>query len=701
MSTIFTVTEPITFWGLAPGVNYYVVHSPSVLQRVLLVSFEEQVHKPKRVRTRKAGIWKTKTVRKPKTRCAKLAILPRAEFEALLDLHLSQDQRRSKLTGETDGMPPWLDKFRGTQFDTEERFQIPRHGQPLSALDYVDDRVIKLQPAIETERLREVLSAPDPDRALNAIARGLSPRINETRFRLWFFLYLAFDYRKWVLLPAWTDGQWDREGSQYASSAPGRPSQKPGMPRAQRLSAEDRAILCDGFLRLCLIGDTWPEVWARVVRKCFNATVVETGGTRKYQIQIADRPIPVLTQFRRCVIQKFGKDEVKAHFIGHHRFRNEEQPFLGSQFDDLTNIGERAHYDSSSIPERPKAFLGNYHLEPIHCVDLVDGRSGQILGIGFSIGSEQGRAYKAALFCAAIPKTKFGQIIGYPIADDDWPGHGLPSALVSDGGPGFSSDVVASYAKWNISPERAPSYQPMSNSTTESKHHRRARREGAPEIRLSQLNAVDITKREAQRVIKKNRSDNVLARSPDRAIEAGVRSPNDLHRYMNERMRSSFIQVQFDDAVRTFLDPIVIQVQRGRLYFIKREYRPEAPRRSDLTRQLANQNGLELRGYALQFAPRHIWVEWLGKLYEVNAVIDGGDPAKFATVPEIEKLAAYRARASGDTQAALPLEVFAAQERFYQETGIEMSAGRTVRGKKKRSKDADDEMRLLKQKEVS
>ena len=171
---------------------------------------------------------------------------------------------------------------------------------------------------------------------------------------------------------------------------------------------------------------------------------------------------------------------------------------------------------------------------------------------------------------------------------------------------------------------------------------------------------------------------------------------------MDERMRSSFIQISFDEAVRAFLVPVDVKVQRGRLYLFKREYRPESPRSSELTRELAHRNGLVLRGYVLDFAPRFMWVEWNGKLHEVEAVVEGNDPVKFASLQEIENIANDRARASGDTQAAVPIETLAAQDKFFKETGIEMSAGRTVRGGKKRpNKDAEDEMRRIRQKESS
>ena len=703
MSTVLTVSEPFPYWGLVPGIAYYLLQSSSILNRVVLVSFEERVHKSRRVRVCRTGVLTTKTVGKPKSRYAKLSILPRDQFEALLDLDRPMAQRRFKMLTETDGLPPWLEHFRGVLFDINERFLLPHSGQAKSALDHVDDRVIKLQPAIETAKLREIMSADDPDRVLNKVARDLGPHVNETRFRLWFYLYLAFDFRKWVLLPPWNDGQWDRRDKKYASSTPGRPGSKAGIPRAERLSQQDIDLMCEGFVKHCQTGDTWADVWARVARKCFGATVAKVKNKRKYHVERGDRLFPVRDQFRRGVIAKFGRDRVRAHFIGSHRFRSDEQPFLGSLSGDLINIGERAHFDSSAIPERPKAFLGNYHLDPLHVVHLVDGLSGQILGIGFSLGSEQGRAYKAALFCAAIPKSVFGRIIGYPISNDDWPEHGLPAELNGDGGAGFSSEVTTSYGSWGICASRVPSYSPMSNASVESKHQRRTKRQGPPEIRLSQLNINAILKREGQLTIKKNRSDNILARASDRAIvEAEVRSPNDLHRYMHERARSSFIQIPFDDAVRAFLEPLEVKVQRGRIYFHKQEYTPERTKTSALTRELANRSGLSLKAYALDYVTLFIWVEWAGKLYELKAVTDGSDPVRFSSVQERQRIEVERARASGDTQAALPIEVFSAQESFFKETGLEMSAGRTVRGGKKRSNtDAEDEMRRIKNKENS
>lgn len=705
MATIFTVSEDMPSMGLVLGTKYYKLPNAPKSGRVLLVSLGERTYGLRRLPVARGKTANAKTRQGSKIRFAKVVILPRTTFESLLDLEAPVDARRAHVTTSTDSLPPWLERYHGTDFDNDTRFHVVRNGRKQSSREYVEHRLVKLQPLLETEVLQEILNAPDPDRALNATAKALGINVNETRLRLWFYSYLVFDRNKWVLCPPWNDGEWNRGDEKYAASAPGRPAKKPWLPRATRMTEQMITAMGDGFIEYAgtLNCNTWAEIWAMVARNKFGATFVKCDKTGEYKVVQNRGPVPTPSQFRRYVRRILGADRVRAHMIGAHRFRVEEQPFLGSQADDLVNVGERAHYDSSVTSERPKAFLGSDHLEPAHFVHLVDGKSGQISGIGQSLGAEKGKAYLAALFCAAIPKSEFGRIIGYPISDDDWPGHGLPAHVICDGGPAFSEAVKNAVRPWSIKVERTPAYQPMSNATAESKHGRETRQEGPPKVRLSNLNAIDMLKREAAEAIRKNRSGDVSGRASDRAVvEAGVRSPNGLYRFLDERKRSSLIQIPFDTAVRTFLDVVTFRVKKGRLYLFKREYRPEAPSTSPLSRHIAHWNGLELRGYALQFAPRFAWVELQGRLYEVKAVTDAGDPDRFATLPELEITAAARSRIGGDQQAVHYCETLVKQERVLQETGKEINAGHTVKGRKKRlTKEAADEMRRLKQRESS
>ena len=86
MAKILTVTESMPHLKLVPGVAYYVLPNPPSSGRVLLVSFEQRIQKPKRILLRKDRTVTTRTVQKPKARFANLVMLSRTEFENLLDL---------------------------------------------------------------------------------------------------------------------------------------------------------------------------------------------------------------------------------------------------------------------------------------------------------------------------------------------------------------------------------------------------------------------------------------------------------------------------------------------------------------------------------------------------------------------------------------------------------------------------------------
>src|SRR3546814_12761715 len=59
------------------------------------------------------------------------------------------------------------------------------------------------------------------------------------------------------------------------------------------------------------------------------------------------------------------------------------------------------------------------------------------LGIGFAFGAENNDAYQAAIFCAAISKTKFCSLFGINIEEDQWPSQGVIPHLITDRGPGI------------------------------------------------------------------------------------------------------------------------------------------------------------------------------------------------------------------------------------------------------------------------
>lgn len=91
-------------------------------------------------------------------------------------------------------LPFWLDGLAEEDLNFEDE---SRRSYKLSHRDRIDAKLAHIQPMIN--RLSEVLASDRPEQMLNEQARICSPKVNETRFRLWFFAYLAFGRNRLAL----------------------------------------------------------------------------------------------------------------------------------------------------------------------------------------------------------------------------------------------------------------------------------------------------------------------------------------------------------------------------------------------------------------------------------------------------------------------------------------------------------------------
>lgn len=683
MGTGIHVTAPRGYMAMRMGQSYTLLRSCRVTQRVLLITFIDA----------QRGKGKNKTGRR-----AELAILPRDRYEAGLVPHRAGMPASIVPVENPSTLPPWLHDLEGIQFESEERWTqrpIGNRERKLSPLEEAERRLLVITPALK--RVDDILTSDRPDYVLNCIARSCGRHVNETRFRTWFYCYIAFGYRIWALLPPRTEwGKWDRLHPDYADSCLGRPAIHLEQMFAGRTDQSMIDAIITGFRRHAGKCDNLTEIWATTVLKDFGGHVHRKPGEKPRAVHPKGNPLPSFDRFYYYIHKHIGADDIRRTLYGDRRIDYQEEAVRGSHSEDLDNVGERAHFDSSQIKEFPKSYYGSFNLPALHSVDLVDGMTGQISGIGHSLAAEESRAYKLALFCAAIKKSKFGEIIGLPISDDDWPGHGLPAALFTDNGPGASDEVRRAIRKWPISVESSPSHDPRANSTVETKHSRKKKQMGGPTHRLSEHTVIELIWRNVRRVIAKNRSDDVSARVPDRAVvEFDVKTPNDLHAYLSARHRSSVIHIPFEEAVRAFLDPVKLVTKKGRLYFNSREYSSDAVFTTGLGRHIRQSTGVKLQGYVYPLVAKCAWLEFDGKLIEVYSKATGTDA--LASVPELEEIEKIRSRASGARQAEAKVEVLAAHAEHRAHTNRDWHSHRTVRGRPKvKTKAALDEVRRLK-----
>lgn len=662
MANGMQVGAPQGYKTLKKGVVYHVLRSDPILLRVLLVSFHDKSADGKLPRR------------------YELAILSRNDYEMGLVPESPGKVAAIKPVEKLSKLPPWLHRLeRHTNLDSLPELNTPTKRREISHADDVDRRAGILASAVV--KLNEILGADKPEFELNRLARACLPeRQNETRFRLWFFCYVAFGYHRWALLPPLSEwGTWDRSHPERQDKKFGRVAGHLGTQFGSGRKPEVLEKCIVGFRKFSRKSDNMAEVWASTMLEIFGCFCLKAGRGERVFIHPKGEPFPSFEQFRYHVYKTIGKSEVRKVLYGEQRTRGENDAVVGSYAESLTNIGESAHFDSRVNKEHPTGYLFDGPLPKLHVVELVEGLSGRIDGVGFSLGGETAQAYKSALFCAAIPKSKFGEIIGLHISDDDWYGHGLPISLTRDRGPGAADELAAAVAPWNIQLVMTPSYTPQSNSTVESKHRRTKRRAGAPEYVVSKHTVIQMMKRETVRAFNKNKTDSALARASDVAVVKGeVKTPEDYWRYMHERHRTDLISnISFEDAVRAFLEPIEFVVHKGRLFYRHREYRSPELTSSGFARAMRGMEGACVKGFCYPMVMRTTWVDIQGSVVEVHAQMSHqeDDTELWVCQIELDAIHAARSRASGARQAQKPIEIAGGLQDFKEATGNQWHAG--------------------------
>lgn len=662
MANGMQIVAPQGYKTLKKGVVYHVLRSDPILLRVVLVSFHD------------------KSVKSKLPRRYELAILSRNDYEMGLVAESPGKVAAVKPVENLSKLPPWLHSLeRHTNLDSLPELNTPTKHRETSHADDVDKRAGILNSAVAN--LNEILSAGNPEFELNRLARACLPeKQNETRFRLWFFCYVAFGYNRWALLsPMWDWGKWDRSSPEREDKKYGRTAGHLGTQfgSGRRPDVLEKCLV--GFRKFARKSDNMNEVWASTMLEIFGCFSLKKDRGRRVFVHPKGEPFPSFEQFRYHVEKTVGKAEIRKVLYGEQRTRSEDDAVVGSYAESLTNIGESAHFDSRVNKEHPKGYLYDGPLPKLHVVELVEGLSGRIDGVGFSLGGETAQAYKLALFCAAIPKPKFGEIIGVPISDDDWYGHGLPVSLTRDRGPGAADDLAVAVAPWNIQLVMPPSYTPQSNSTAESKHRRTKRRTGAPEYVVSKHTVIQMMKRETLRAIRKNKTDSALVRASDVAVVRGeVKTSQDYWRYMHERHRTDLISnISFEAAVRAFLEPIEFVVSKGRLYYRHREYRSPELTACGFARAMRGMEGACVKGFCYPMVMRTTWVDIQGSIVEVYAQMSHqeDDSELWVCQNELEAIAETRSRASGALQAQKPNEIAGSFQDFKEVTGNHWHAG--------------------------
>jgi hypothetical protein len=538
---------------------------------------------------------------------ARLTALSSAAYESGLAQRLITEPKSPSY------MPPWLSALEGIDLDLvdgDRRKAVRRYR------DMVEQRCALLLPLMDN--INEIFSASDPVKEINRYARLGSPRQNETRLRTWFFTYLAFGQNVWTLLPPYqNNGTWtrvDRQGTKYGRSS--KSGSQHGHGATQKMT-EDIKV---GYLKYAERGRPFSTIYALTMTEVFKCRTEQTEGGGTQYVHPEGKEFPSRHQFRYWCEKAFTQKQIQRTLYGEQRFRNRLQASQGRYSQAVANLLEQVEADAYWVLERPRGFTDKHQMPGLCVATLVCVATNMKVGIGFALGAETGAAYRAALFCAAIGKNKFGSLFGLDISDDEWPCQGLPACFIPDRGPGASAAVVGSLAGKTPLFEIPPSYTPQSHGTVEASHPRDLKLEGAPSFIPSRLNAVELARREILGLIRHNRSASSVDRmTVEMVADKVLPTPLGMWRYLDARGRSDAQPISFDDAVRAFLTPIEFDVEDGKLSLMKLFYNSDALRDTGAMNKLKSQSGCKLGGYALDMCVRYAWVVIGNRLIEVGA----------------------------------------------------------------------------------
>jgi hypothetical protein len=511
-------------------------------------------------------------------------------------------------------MPPWLPELDAAQY---RDIDAGRSQGASRYRDYVDQRYTQIAGLVA--RMDEILAAKDPMVLIGAHARSLKPEQNAGRVKLWFFAYITHGCNIWALMRANHEiGHWDRGGEAHAQTRFGRPGFRGQGAGHSAVPLRDRMV--DYYLCHAGLGVSLQAMHRDMLRDEFGCKVRTIDGV-KSSVHPEGLPFPTYSQFWYAVQLEVGPEQVKKTKYGAAHMREKVTPSKGRFTHELANLLEKVELDAYYVDERPRSVLDDREMEPLAVVRIVCPTSGEIVGIGFSLGSETGEAYSTAMFSAAIPKSKFCQIFGITnIDDEDWPAHGLPGFMVTDRGPGAANKVVEKLKQMMPIRQIAPSYQGQSKASVESSHPRKTKILGAPTHRVSDLDMIGVARKEIYRANTDNHTSNIR----DRLIglsggEHIIATPHHAWNFLSGIGRTAAFPMAFDEAVRTFLTPVELVLSRDEMRLQRRVYDSPELRATGIYDAVGVGQSIKLRGYCLSLCVRHCWVEIGNKLIELTA----------------------------------------------------------------------------------
>lgn len=625
------LNAPNGFKNLDQGVTYYFLRSSPTIKRVMLIEYLQR--EPRLVHHKSARRPQKVVTPEP---VPLLIRLERSDFEE--GLSFGKIVRNE----EQHTMPPWLEGLEDLNLDCADE---ERRTLKVTHKARIDRKVKALSPLLEN--IEQLMNSDNFEKEINRHARAFA--INETRMRCWLFTYLLFGRSSFSLhYPIHRIGHFDRLRT-VSSAKRGRPATR-GKDAGYNSDAAMIEKIVRGYRRECGPGIEMSEIYASVIEADFGCTTRQRiRGKKKYlEIWHPDgKPFPRLGVFEYYVAKKFTHTTVQRTVLGHVRARSKIMPTRGPFTQHTWNLMQRVEADAYAVMELARGLVDSCPLPPLYVTTKRDTASGIKTGIGFSQGAEESSAYRMATFCEAISKDQFCRLFGIVISAERWPSQGVSPHDIRDRGPGATVGGVSRTDEFApVISGMAPSYSGQSKAVIESSHPNNASNDEAPSFILSSFRTFELVRREIFKVLEFNESCSVRDRiPPDLADKVARNSPNALYQTLDSLGRNDAVNISFDEAVRAYLDRTDAELTREGVRFHGQIYRSAALDATDACASATGKPALPISAYSLQGCIRHIWLEWHGRLIEVDLhfAVPVANDVLYMSLEELKQFEEYQA----------------------------------------------------------
>lgn len=584
-------------------------------------------------------------------------------------------------------LPPWLEDAEGIEFDEIEDRRYTKKKQTYR--QQAESRLQAIMPAMGMAE--KIIKADRPLKAIAAATKGHESKQNANRLKLWFFAFTLHAENLWALKqPTHAMGSWNRRAEKHIGKKFGRPSLQGATWGWSAVSLREKII--KSYDKRSGEGVTMVTIHTRALLAEFGCIVIKDSNGNDTYIHPQNDPFPTYGQFRSVVIKHYGLAKVQLKIYGAARIRakaKSEKGFLSAPY---MNLLESVHVDAYYTTEIPQAKHSNHAAARLAVAEAICATSGACVGIGFSLESETGEAYRSMLFCMCVDKTYIAKLYGISVGKLNWVMKGLPPTFTSDRGPAGHRNLAIELEEQFPIKSITPSYSGQTNAFVEANHPREVQLAGAPSYVQSELDVIQMMKHEVLRACSTNHSKDISGRLRDEDIiqfskEGLVSTPHHYWTYLENRCRTSARSLSLEQAVRAFWTPTTFKTDRYGIAHRHRSYKSNEFLESAFYRRCQGAGPVTVNGYMLSLIVRYIFVEVDGRLMELEPSLKTrtGDDSFEVTLSDLNEVEKTLATLKSRTRAAAS----AARGRFAQdcleETGEMPNDGIRRRGKPKKT----------------